>query len=610
MMRMLAKGRARVALVAAMFGLVACQGSDAPTTTTTTVPTVQISGDTSTPPQDDNWRLLTQATFGPSEDSMVSVTNLGTEEWIDEQLSMGAATSFLTFMNRRDAELKAVQADDRARPAQLIEAFYTRALTDPAQLRARVLFALSEIFVVSLADEGLFSTGPMAVAHYLDTLDAGIDGTYRQLLENITKSPAMGWYLTFRGNAKEDPATGHLPDENYAREILQLFSIGLVELNMNGTAKLDGSGQPIPAYTSRDIKGLAKVFTGWSNHYGLTGNRACTELMIFAWDVACRDPQGYVRSMVPYPNFHSTSVKSFLGVTIDEQKNPDPEASLKKALDTIANHPNTAPFISKQLIQRLVSSNPSPAYVARVAATFKLTGGRIKDVIRAILMDPEARKEGAGVVPGKLREPVLRLTAVLRAFKFTSPTLDVSVLAGAPTPYLTPGMTSDSSTSLNQTPLFAPSVFNFFRPGYAPPQSDSTAHVAPEMQLVSESAITGYANAMQSALTDGIGPYTEVTLAQGNKVVGTAHNLNFDLVAQRAYAADADQLAKHVADRLLGGALSEYMNNVLVNALNSIPVPALKSDQSNAAAVHAALDSRVRAAILMVSVSPEFLVTR
>ncbi len=543
-------------------------------------------------------RFLTQATFGPDEANIQRVMAIGYNAWIDEQFATQPAFSYRTFMTQRDAEIKAAQGNtSRAGPNEVLDAFFTRALTDKAQLRSRLAFALSEIFVVSYVDEMLARVAPETVAFHADIIDRHIDGTYRQMLEGVSKSPAMGQYLTFRGNSKEIPSAGRFPDENYAREVMQLFSIGLYELNPDGTLKLDAKGKPIETYNNNDIKGLAKVFTGWS-HYRGPAYAGISEAKCFGWNPECRDPEGLWQPMVAYPNFHSVSAKSFLGMTIPAQGTPSPQASLTAALDKLASHPNTAPFISKQLIQRLVTSNPSPAYVGRVAARFTATGGNFKEVVRAILMDSEARSNltQADNRQGKLREPVLRLTAVLRAFNFDAPTLN---RGGGKRPYLSVGQTSDAGSSFGQAPFHSPSVFNFFRPGYTPPQSQMAANglVAPEMQLLHESSLIGYFNAMQDMIFNGIGP----------NVTATQRNVTMQLTQQRLVARDATALTEHIAERLKGSPLSSALQANVIEAVNSIAIP---PDSAGADAINTALNRRVWLAILMVAVSPEFLVTK
>jgi uncharacterized protein (DUF1800 family) len=599
------------------------------------------------------WRFLSQASFGPDELSIQRVTDIGYEAWIDEQFATTPTLTYRAFVDQRAAELKADALGGSAKiaPAQILEAFYTRALADKAQLRSRLAFALSEIFVVSFSSDTLSARAPEMVAGHMDTLEAGLDGNYRQLLEAIARDPAMGEYLTFRSNLKEMPSAGHFPDENFAREIMQLFSIGLYELNQDGSLRLGANGKPIETYTSDDVKGLAKVFTGWGNYRG-AAYAGIDDSACFWWADQCHDPEGYYHPMVSYPAYHSTSEKVFLGVTVPAQGTPDPETSLRIALDRLASHANTAPFFSKQLIQRLVSSNPSPDYVARVAARFTASGGNIKETVKAVLLDEEARGPISLLAPdsGKLREPVLRVTAILRAFGFKAPTLQVSrsVLdsgtAAQRTPYVTLGLTSDPATSLGQTPLYAPSVFNFFRPGYTAPQSSSSAKmlVEPEMQLVSESSVTGYVNVMTDLLSNGMGP-TVVADADGqcgiftpqvqqyiqsldakvaaNKALQTAaascqldtltqRAVTPQLTVQRSFAYDPNQLAQHIADRLLGGDMTPTLRQAVVTATQALAVPALNAAQSNGDAINSALDKRVWAAILMVAVSPEFLVTK
>lgn len=599
------------------------------------------------------WRFLTQATFGADEVNVDRLMTVGYEAWIDEQFQQQPTFTYRSFFTRRDAEIKADHPGDpsaKAGPAQVLEAFYTRALMDKAQLRARLAFALSEILVISFNDDILGTVAPQMVAGYMDTLDVALDGTYRELLEAVAKSPAMGQYLTYRGNTKEFPSFGHFPDENFAREIMQLFSIGLHELNNDGTLKLDKAGNPIETYNSDDVKGLAKVFTGWGNFRGAAYS-SVSDSSCFFWARECQDPEGFYQPMVPYPAYHSTSEKRFLGITLPPQDTPSPQADLTAALNRLTTHPNTAPFISRQLIQRLVTSNPTPDYVARVAERFTATGGNLKEVVKAILLDDEARGPITLVAPehGKLREPVLRLTALLRAFKFTSATSDVSAspmeaMNSTRLSYVAIGNTSDPASSWGQAPLYAPSVFNYFRPGYTPPQgaAASKGMVVPEMQLVNESSVTGYVNAVLDLLTKGIGPNVVADLdgqcgaytlevqqyiqaldpkVPSNKAIQdaaarckletlTQRSVTLQLVEQRAMAYDPSTLTQHIADRLLGGNMTDKLRQTMISTLSTLDVPSLGSEPSSGDAVNSALDRRVWTAILLIAVSPEFLVTK
>jgi uncharacterized protein (DUF1800 family) len=543
------------------------------------------------------WRFLSHATFGPTEAEIERVTAIGYEAWLDEQFSMPLQISYHDFLETRNAELKASDATAIPRAERIVEAIYTRALTDPAQLRQRVVFALSEIFVVSIGSPALFER-PALAAGYLDTLDTYGLVDYRNLLDAVTKSPAMGVFLTYRSNLKEDPVLGRIPDENYAREVMQLFSIGLHELNLDGSVVLAANGQPKETYTGKDVRGLAKIFTGWSYYRG-PSFASQSEASCFLVEKSCSDPEAAYHPMIPYATYHSTSATEFLGVSLAERESSDPEVDLKIALDTLSSHKNVAPFFSKQLIQRLVTSNPSPAYVARVAQTFLDTNGSIKDVVKAILMDKEAMGSPlqAADTDGKVREPVLRLTALLRAFQFDGPGLNVG-----PQRVKTVGIlsTGDPTTSFGQSPLYAPSVFNFFRPGYVPPQSQSAARglVAPEMQITSEISVVGYVNSLRTLLADGIGQY------------GNQTGLHFVLTKQRPLAQSADQLTEEMSQRLLGGTMSDALRQDIAQALETMPVPALDGSGSNAAAVNNALDLRINAAILMTAVSPEFLIQK
>ena len=303
--------------------------------------------------------------------------------------------------------------------------------------------------------------------------------------------------------------------------------------------------------------------------------------------------------MTAYPAYHSTEVKTFLGVTIPVQTTANPAASLKVALDTLANHANTGPFISKQLIQRLVSSNPSPTYVRDVAAVFADNGagvrGDLKAVVKAILLHPESRLRGDSI--GKLREPVLRLSAYLRAFPHKSDTGSFKV-----------GNTDSASTSLGQTPLRAGSVFNFYRPGYVAPGTLSAAAglVVPELQLYNETSASGWVNFMRDNLSSGVG--------QVNGTVGTTvfnrRDLQHDWSPEMALAARPAELVQSVTDRLLYGQASAALTTAMVNAITKITIPALNAGGTNQAAIDTAKRNRVNSAVLMTLATPEFLVQK
>jgi uncharacterized protein (DUF1800 family) len=540
-------------------------------------------------------RFLTQASFGPTPESIALVMKRGYAGWIDDQFSL-PATSHRAHWEAADAAIKAVTPTASAGQDAIWESFWKQALTGDDQLRQRTAYALSQIFVISAVDTGV-GNEPRALAAWLDMLgDKGL-GNYRDLLETVTLNPLMGLYLTSLHNQKADVASGRVPDENYAREVMQLFSIGLTQLNADGTPTLVNK-LPVETYGPTDISGLARVFTGWSWACGAS-NSACFNNGSTGGTNSISDPDRALKPMMAYPQYHSTEAKTFLGVTIAAQTTANPAASLKVALDTLAAHPNTAPFISRQLIQRLVSSNPSPAYVKSVAGVFADNGsgvrGDLKAVVKAILTHPEARLRSNSA--GKLREPVLRLSAFLRAYPHTSDTGNFRV-----------GNTDSPSTSLGQTPLRAGSVFNFYRPGYVAPGTQSAAAglVVPEMQLQNESSASGWVNFMRDNLSSGVG----LANATVNGVVLNRRDLRRDWTAEMALAARSTELVASVTDRLLPAQASAQLTAALVGAIDKIAIPVLNATGTNQAAIDTALRNRVHSALLMTLATPEFMVQK
>ncbi|HET9823459.1 MAG TPA: DUF1800 domain-containing protein [Burkholderiaceae bacterium] len=531
-------------------------------------------------------RFLAQASFGPTEASIDRVMALGYGAWIDEQFAKPASSHRATW-EASDAAVKAANPTGSAGQDGTLNAFWQAAVSGEDQLRQRVAYALSQIMVISMQDNAV-GDNPRAVAAYLDTLaDKGL-GNYRDLLEAVSLHPMMGVYLSHLRNQKADPRTGRVPDENFAREVMQLFSIGLHELAPDGSVRL-ANGVPVETYGPADIGGLARVFTGWS--------WACPD-----WpDNACftsgavggvSDPDRAFKPLMGYPQFHATEAKAFLGTTIAAQSPADPQASLRAALDTLYRHPNVGPFIGRQLIQRLVTSNPSPAYVSAVAAAFADNGGGVrgdlKHVVKTILMHPEARTVGER--SGKVREPVLRLSALLRAFGYRSDSGQYRV-----------GNTDNPGTSLGQTPLRAPSVFNFYRPGYVAPGTAAAAAglVAPEMQILHETTAAGYVNTMRDAVSLGVGSYNS-TLAR--------RDLQPDFTAELALADQPAALVARVGAKLIHGAVPAALASEVEGAVASIAIPAPSG--SNQAQIDAARRNRVNAAVFLTLVAPEFIVAK
>ncbi len=536
-------------------------------------------------------RFLTQASFGPSVDANELVLKLGYSAWIDRQFTL-PATSHRAHWEAADAAIKLIDPLKSAGQDPVWESFWKQASTGDDQLRQRVAFALSQIFVISAVD-GNIGNQPRAMAAWLDMLGEKGFGTYRELLQSVSMHPMMGLYLTSLHSQKADNS-GRVPDENYAREVMQLFSIGVAKLNPDGTPVLV-NGNTVDTYSPADITGMARVFTGWSYACGANDNGCFYN----GSTGGVSDPDRYFKPMQAYPQFHSTEAKTFLGVTIPAQGAANPAASLKVALDTLAAHPNTAPFISRQLIQRLVTSNPSPDYVLAVASVFADNGagvrGDLKAVVKAILTHPLARVQSDS--QGKLREPVLRLSAYLRAFPHASDTGNWKV-----------GNTDSVGTALGQTPLRAGSVFNFYRPGYVPggTQAKAAGLVAPEMQLLNESSASGWANYMRDNINSGVGQFNGTV----NGVVLNRRDLQRDWSYEMTLAPRSVELVSVIVDRLLYSQASAGLSAEIVTTINKIVIPVLAPNGGNLAAVNAAKRNRVNAAVLMALASPEFQVQK
>jgi uncharacterized protein (DUF1800 family) len=558
------------ALVAlATLGLAACSGSGAPGASDT--PRAAASAQAEPlPTPEEAARFLTQATYGPTDASIAELRRIGYSQWLDAQTAMPIRSHV------EETRQRIVQRQTNFNPPDFTYSYWDQAITAPDQLRQRMKLALSEIFVISMVDSSIPAEG---AASYYDMLGRDAFGNFRTLLEDVALHPMMGTYLTWLGNQKEDPATGRHPDENFAREVMQLMTIGLYELNPDGTPKTDKAGQPIPTYSADDIQGLARVFTGFS-YYSPTPSGV-------TFRGGLRDAQAWTHPMIAYPWFHSKSEKAFLNVVIPASSASNPRGDLKIALDTLFHHPNVGPFIGRQLIQRLVTSNPSPAYVSRVAAVFDNNGkgvrGDMAAVVRAILLDPEARDASRADDPnyGKVREPIVRLANWARAFDATSKSGQ----------WLIPP--TSSNTALGQSPLMSPSVFNFYRPGYAPPGTRTSAQglVAPEFQIVDEVTVAGYLNFMQATIAWGI---------------GRAHDVKSDYAAEKDLARDPAALVDRVNLLLLSGQMSARLRGRIIDAVEGVKIPANRGDE----ATDNALRNRAWVAVFMTMASPEYLVQR
>jgi uncharacterized protein (DUF1800 family) len=526
-------------------------------------------------------RLLAQATFGPTDADIAAVMNAGVSGWIDGQIaSPMPAVSNQAHVDARRAEL------GYSGPDQFYETWWRQSVSEPGQLRQRVAFALSQIFVISFNDTNV---EPRGGAAYYDMLEADAFANFRKLLEDVTLNPMMGRYLTYLANQKEDPNGTRIPDENYAREVMQLMTIGLVQLNTDGSPKLDSSGAPLPTYGPDDVRGMARVLTGISWY-----TPKPTVASFFGYEgVSDRN----VTPMMFYPAYHSTSAKTFLGVTIPAAATPDPAGDLKTALDTLYNHPNVGPFIGFRLIQQLVTSNPSPAYIGRVATVFNNNGSGVRGdmgaVVKAILTDPEARDASVStsVSFGKLREPLIRATNWMRAFGAKSQTGDWLI------------NTTSANTSLGQSALTPSSVFNFWRPHYTPPDTTELGSrnlLAPEFQAVDEITVAAWVNNILNWI-DGAGVGLSPPGGQG-------HDIQVDYTDEIALADTPSSLVDRMNTLFFGGAMSATLQGRLNAAIAAVGVPTATG--SNQTAIATARLNRVKTAIFLSMISPEYLIQR
>jgi uncharacterized protein (DUF1800 family) len=422
-------------------------------------------------------RFLIQATYGPRPEDIASVQSLGYSNWLNQQMGL-PRSAHLAYVDALPGPLDELP-NEHAR-----ESIWKQAIQGNDQLRQRVALALSEILVVSDQDDDLGNVE--GIAAYMDILARNAFGNFRTLLEEVTLSPSMGVYLDMRSSDREDPETGRKANENFARELLQLFSIGLYRLHPDGTLQLDVEGLPIPTYDQAVVEGFAKVFTGWT-----FADQNLSEEWRFYWP----EPRWRV-PMEPWYDHHSTSSKQLLDGLVLGGTAP-PEVELDQALDVVFQHPNVGPFICRQLIQRLVSSNPSSGYVYRCGNAFANNGagvrGDLRAVVRAILLDWEARAPEARDQPGfgHVREPMVRFVHLLRSLRAQPP-------SDGRFRYYWGG---SAEWGLNQQPLSAPTVFNFFDPNYQQPGPIANAGLAaPELQIVNETSVFGTANYLRWVL--------------------------------------------------------------------------------------------------------------
>jgi uncharacterized protein (DUF1800 family) len=554
-------------------------------------------------------RFLIQAAFGPDQDSaddadqipenVEEVMAMGIEAWIDDQMTRPVGR-LLPMTHWQNEQPSSGPDDAQIWNNRKMNAWWGRAmglpklrpdataeqLPDP--LRQRVAFALSQIFVISDRMERL-ATEPAAMTHYYDKLLESSFGDFRTLLKDVALHPCMGQYLSHLANRKSNPVAKTFPDENFAREIMQLFSIGLWMLNPDGTRILDEQGQPIPTYDNDDITEFAKVFTGLS--YGQLVNGDPATFGAYDGDFAV--------PMKGWDSEHDLGPKTLLlGVTTPERTASPGNtgtatmADVDAAIDCLFHHPNVGPFIGRLLIQRLVTSNPSPAYIGRVSAAFNAEPrGDLGRTVKAILMDPEARDPAKMSEPsfGKLREPFLKVVNFARAFN----------AASEEGWYYLSGFAADHV----EEPLNSPSVFNFFLPGYTPPGLlAQNGLVAPEMQIINASSGVTAPNYFWDAVNGQVGetarPERMVKLNLEQEMLMNIPSLVFDQYGQtNVQPLDPDPLLRRLDLVLTGGTLTPQSFQIIREALARIG-PGSWDWHEN----------RLKLAIYLILCSPEFAV--
>jgi uncharacterized protein (DUF1800 family) len=525
----------------------------------------------------DAFRLLDQATFGPTPAEVARVVQIGAAAWIEDQLAQPASgypdsefwyvsldeSPSCKFSAPRTSATYAC-ARDQLSLFKLRNRLFESALTRNDQLRQRVGWALSQIFVISGMKDPDLETAYVQ-ARYQQILSEEAFGNVGSLLARVTLSPAMGHMLDMVDNAKADPREMTEPNENYARELLQLFSIGLHELKPDGTELVDANGNPINTYGQAEVRAFARALTGWTYPAfdSTTVPRGETDRDRF-----------YGKAMVPRPEIHDLGAKQLLrGISLPAGQTVD--ADLAASLSNVFLHPNVGPFLGTQLIRQLVTSNPSPAYVARVTAAFENNGagvrGDMKAMLRAILLDPEARTAPttSDAAYGRFKEPVLYITGLLRGLGAASDGIGLDEYAKA----------------MGQNVFYPPTVFNYFPADYKVP---GTTLIAPPMGIHNTNTVLARSNFVNQLLYEG-------GIERDDEIAGTIGTA-VDITAYRALAADPKQLVATLDDRLFGGGMPAAMKNEIYLAVQAIDASALRE--------------RARTAIYLAATALQYQVSR
>ena len=549
----------------------------------------------------DATRFLNQASFGPTVPEIANVLSMGYSAWIDDQFAKPVTALPVMAWQPQNEPANCTSPLTAGGPFdpfgtdcprdlysayQVKRHFFMNALTAPDQLRQRVGWALSQIMVTSAALD------PIAYANrdYQQMLIDNAFGNFRDLLFWVTVSPFMGNYLDMANNNKANPTTGQQPNENYARELLQLFSVGTLLLNPDGTTILDPQGQPYQTYDQNDITELSKVMTGWT-YYPLGATAT--------WNA----PTNYLYSMIPCEgtatpcgtiNRHETSLKTVLGYTIPPGLSAD--VDLATAINVIFYHPNVGPFIGKQLIQHLVTSNPSPAYVGRVSAKFNDNGagvrGDMKAVVKAVLMDPEARAPRNPIGKfGKLKEPVILLTNFLRLMGYW---------AGAYTDGVDAIRSGGPLVQMGQEIYTSPTVFNYYPSDYVVP---GTTLYGPQFGIFDPTTLFARSAVLYDwtlGASCGAAPNNNLCGPNPDTTVAGAVGTKINWASLASLSTNPAALVDQVSMIMLYEVLPPGQRQHVINAVTAVTLSATPTV--------AQLRDRARTAVYLVAISPKYQV--
>jgi len=528
-------------------------------------------------------RFLTFAAIGHGESDVTEVMTMGYSDWVEAQMLLPRSFTLQDKTEEYRQYVIAQTSDNRTQNRYWRHAWWQYHMESNDYLRQRVAFALSQLLVIS--DESNFGSQGHALARHYDILLDNAFSNYRDLLEQITYTPTMGLYLTSLNNAKSDPSNNRFPDENYAREIMQLFSIGTVMLENDGTVITDGEDVPVSTYTNEDIEEFAKIFTGltWGNREDF--NRGALDF------------DSWIIDMQMMNDFHEPGEKTLLNGVVVPDRNPvDGMADIDDAIDNIFAHQNVPPFVSRFLIQRLVTANPSPQYIDRVANVFIDNGngvrGDLGEVVKAILLDAEALSCDAQEDPyfGTLREPFIRYIHLMRA-------MNVSTLTGNHRNNM-----SRVYDGVRQRPLSSPTVFNFYQFDFQPiGPIEEEGLVAPVFQITDTETLRGYINLLHRWLYQGY-------VSEGHNIYNGEPEIAYEndipfLDFQEGISLADDENVRQYLDKinmlLAAGRLSDANLDLIESMVTEIPV---EDDEDRA--------RRVQIAIYLLMTAPEYLITR